>query len=79
MAEVALDASVIVGILYDGDVHHERARQLQNELKRDEHEVVILDFLVHEAVSVLCRRANAAMGVWRAPASARLAYHRPAT
>lgn len=58
MAEVALDANVIVGILYEGDVHHQRAKQLRSELRRDGHEVVILDFLLHEAVSVLCRRAK---------------------
>jgi len=58
MAEVALDANVIVALLYDGDVHHDRAKRLRAELKEAGHAITILDFLLHEAVSVLCRRAR---------------------
>jgi predicted nucleic acid-binding protein len=58
MAEVALDANVIVALLYDGDTYHERAKKLRTELKAAGHAIAILDFLLHEAVSVLCRRAR---------------------
>jgi predicted nucleic acid-binding protein len=58
MAEVALDANVIVALLYDGDTYHERAKKLRTELKGAGHAIAILDFLLHEAVSVLCRRAR---------------------
>ncbi len=57
MADVALDASVIVAILDDGDVHHARATALVDRLERDGHALVLLDLCVTEAVSVLCRRA----------------------
>jgi predicted nucleic acid-binding protein len=58
MAEVALDANVIVALLYDGGAYHERAKELRTELKEAGHAVAILDFLLYEAVSVLCRRAR---------------------
>jgi predicted nucleic acid-binding protein len=58
MAEVVLDANVLVALLYAGDVHHQRARQLVERLEAEGHVVVAIDFLVHEAVSVLCRRAR---------------------
>jgi predicted nucleic acid-binding protein len=58
MAEVVLDANVLVALLYAGDVHHMRARELVVRLEADGHVVVAIDFLVHEAVSVLCRRAR---------------------
>jgi predicted nucleic acid-binding protein len=58
MAEVVLDANIIVAALYDGDVHHARANELRAELRRDGHEIVVFDFLVQEAISVLCRRAK---------------------
>jgi predicted nucleic acid-binding protein len=58
MAEVALDANVIVALLYDGDAYHARAKELRSELEHDGHTVAVLDFLLHEAVSVLCRRAR---------------------
>jgi len=58
MAEVVLDANVLVALLYQADVHHERARELVDRLEREGHAVVMLDFLVYEAVSVLCCRAR---------------------
>ena len=58
MAEVVLDANVLVALLYQADVHHDRARELTDRLEREGHTVVLLDFLVFEAVSVLCRRAR---------------------
>jgi predicted nucleic acid-binding protein len=56
MAEVVLDANVLVGLLDAGDVHHARARALVDRLRADGHSTVLLDVLVGEAVSVLCRR-----------------------
>jgi predicted nucleic acid-binding protein len=58
MAEVVLDANVIVALLYDGDVHHGRAKELADRLEASDHSLVLLDVLVYEAVSVLCRRAR---------------------
>lgn len=57
MAEVVLDANVIVALLYADDSQHARARRLLENLERTGHAVVLLDFLVYEALSVLCRRA----------------------
>lgn len=58
MAEVVLDASVLVGYLDANDVHHARASALIERLEAEGHEGVLLDVLVAEAVSVLCRRAR---------------------
>ena len=58
MPEVVLDANVLVGLLYGGDAQHDRARALVDRLEREGHSVVLLDVLVFEAVSVLCRRAD---------------------
>ncbi len=58
MAEVVLDANVLVGLLDAGDVHHARARSLVDRLQADGHSTVLLDVLVGEAVSVLCRRRD---------------------
>jgi predicted nucleic acid-binding protein len=58
MAEVVLDANVLVALLYADDVHPQRARALVVRLEADGHVVVALDFLVHEAVSALCRRTR---------------------
>jgi predicted nucleic acid-binding protein len=58
MTDVALDANVIVALLYDADVHRKRAVDLIDRLEREGHAVVLLDVLVFEATSVLCRRAR---------------------
>jgi predicted nucleic acid-binding protein len=58
MAEVVLDANVLVGYLDANDVHHARASALIDRLQADGHASVLLDVLVAEAVSVLCRRAR---------------------
>ncbi|MBI4704106.1 MAG: hypothetical protein HY744_23605 [Deltaproteobacteria bacterium] len=58
MAEVVLDANVPVGLLYHGDAQHGRACELVDRLEREGHAGVLLDILVLEAVSVLCRRAR---------------------
>ena len=58
MAEVALDANVVVALLYAADAQHQRAHTLVERLEREQHMVVLVDFLVFEALSVLCRRAT---------------------
>jgi len=58
MAEVVLDANVIVALLYSADAQHQRANTLLDRLEREQHRVVLVDFLVFEALSVLCRRAT---------------------
>lgn len=58
MAEVVLDANVIVAILYEADSQHRRARDLVDRLEEAGDSLVLLDFIVFEALSVLCRRAS---------------------
>lgn len=58
MADVVLDASVLVALLYDRDVHHSKAVSLIDRLETEGHDIVMLDVLVFEAISVLCRRAR---------------------
>jgi predicted nucleic acid-binding protein len=58
MAEVVLDANVLVALLYEGDAHHDRAKALTDRMEAEGHVLVLLDVLVFEAVSVLCRRAR---------------------
>jgi len=57
MAEVVLDANVIVALLYADDSQHQRAVDLTTRLESEGHSIVLVDFLVFEALSVLCRRA----------------------
>ncbi len=57
MAEVVLDANVIVALLYADDSLHQRAVDLTTRLENEGHSLVLVDFLVFEALSVLCRRA----------------------
>ena len=57
MAEVVLDANVIVALLYAVDSQHARAVELTERLEAEAHGLVLVDFLVFEALSVLCRRA----------------------
>jgi predicted nucleic acid-binding protein len=57
MAEVVLDANVIVALLYADDSQHQRAVDLTTRLEGEGHSIVLVDFLVFEALSVLCRRA----------------------
>lgn len=56
--EVVLDANVIVGLLDSRDVLHDRANTLLLRLKAERAISVLLDFLVAEALSVICRRAT---------------------
>ena len=57
MAEIVLDANVIVALLYADDSQHVRAVQLTERLEAEGHSLVLIDLLVFEALSVLCRRA----------------------
>lgn len=56
--EVVLDANVIVGLLDPADALHLGSQDLLDEIKRMGKEPVLLDFIVEEALSVLCRRAH---------------------
>lgn len=58
MAEIVLDANILVGLLDRGDSLHERAVELVDRLEHDGHDFVLLDICVTEAISVLCRRAE---------------------
>jgi len=57
MADVVLDANVLIGHFDQHDALHGQARALVRELRQGGHSAQLLDFLVNEAVSVLCRRA----------------------
>jgi len=56
MAECVLDANVLVAWLDAADSLHARAHDLMAQLEQDGTDPVLLDVLVGEAVSVLCRR-----------------------
>ena len=56
MAECVLDANVLVAWIDAADSLHARAHDLMTQLEQDGNEPVLLDVLVGEAVSVLCRR-----------------------
>lgn len=58
MAEVVLDANVIVALLYAADSQHQRAVELADRLEAEGHSLVLIDFSVFEALSILCRRAG---------------------
>jgi predicted nucleic acid-binding protein len=56
MAKCVLDANVLVAWIDAADSLHIRARDLMAQLEKAGAEPVLLDVLVAEAVSVLCRR-----------------------
>jgi predicted nucleic acid-binding protein len=58
MAEIVLDANILVAWLDQGDSQHVRAAELLETLEHEGHEPVLLDVLLSEAISVLCRRAR---------------------
>lgn len=62
MAEVVLDANVIVGFLDANDSLHARSSELLRRLEERGDAPVLLDICVSEAVSVLCRRARERRG-----------------
>jgi predicted nucleic acid-binding protein len=56
--EIVLDANVIVAQLDGADSLATRAQDLTTRLRSDGSELVLLDFVVQEALSVLCRRSR---------------------
>jgi predicted nucleic acid-binding protein len=56
MAEVVLDANIIVAQSDRSDALHARAIDILAKLERDGHWPVLIDIMVAEAISVLCRR-----------------------
>jgi predicted nucleic acid-binding protein len=57
MADVVVDANVLVGKLDRNDSLHAQAQSILDRLQRDGHTPLVLDILLQEAISVLCRRA----------------------
>ncbi len=57
MADIALDANVLVGLLDRQDSLHKNAVSLLRRLVDGDRRVLLLDLCVSETVSVLCRRA----------------------
>jgi predicted nucleic acid-binding protein len=59
MSDVVLDANVIVGLLDEGDTPQgARAHELAARLRSEGYQPVFVDFLLAEALSALCRRAQ---------------------
>lgn len=58
MADIVLDANVLVGLFDQNDVLHTAAVELAGRVAATGDAVVLLDFCVGEALSVLCRRAR---------------------
>jgi predicted nucleic acid-binding protein len=58
MPEIVLDANILVAQSDAHDALHAKAVDLVARLEREGHRPVLLDVLVAEAVSVLCRRAR---------------------
>lgn len=56
--EVVLDANVIVALLDSADALAAQANTLGEQLQSEGADLVLLDVLVGEAVSVLCRRSR---------------------
>ncbi len=56
--EVVLDANVIVAFLDASDALAAQAKNLGEQLRSEGAELVLLDVLVSEAVSVICRRSR---------------------
>ena len=63
MADVVLDANVLVGLLDRNDALHVAATQLVGRITGSGHTVVLLDFCLAEALSVLCRRTRERRGL----------------
>jgi len=58
MAEVVIDANVLVGLLDEHDTFFAAATALLSRLSAEGQAPLVLDVLIGEAVSVLCRRAT---------------------
>lgn len=57
MAEVVIDANVLVGLFDEHDSLHGSAIALLARLDAEGHVALVVDVLLGEAISVLCRRA----------------------
>jgi predicted nucleic acid-binding protein len=57
MADIVLDANVLVGYFDQNDALHQQALIVFERLEATGNTPLMLDFLVAEAVSVVCRRA----------------------
>jgi predicted nucleic acid-binding protein len=57
MAEVVLDANVLVGFLDKGDALHERAVDLLDRLEKDGHDFVLLDIFNDALLLILARES----------------------
>jgi predicted nucleic acid-binding protein len=57
MADVVLDANVLIAHFDQHDSLHERASAVMQGLRVGGHNAQLLDFVMNEVVSVLCRRA----------------------
>jgi len=58
MSDVVLDANVLVGLLDQNDSLHQRATELLARMQGRGDQPVMLDVMVSETVSALCRRAT---------------------
>jgi predicted nucleic acid-binding protein len=58
MADIVLDANVLVGYFDRNDTLRQHALEVVQRLKEAGDTPVMLDFLVAEAVSVICRRTQ---------------------
>ena len=58
MADVVLDANVLVGLLDDHDVLASRSIAMLAQLRTAGARPVLLDICVGEAISVICRRSR---------------------
>jgi predicted nucleic acid-binding protein len=58
MADIVLDANVLVGYLDVNDALHARSLAVFEQLESTGNTPLMLDFLVAEAVSVVCRRSQ---------------------
>jgi predicted nucleic acid-binding protein len=54
--EIAIDSSVLVGLLVTNDIWYARATELWTAIERDGHTGVVFDCVVAETVSVAVRR-----------------------
>ncbi len=58
MADVVLDANVLVGYFDQNDTLHRQSLEVMKKIKETGDTPIMLDFLVAEAVSVICRRTQ---------------------
>jgi predicted nucleic acid-binding protein len=58
MADVVLDANVLVGYFDQNDTLHRQSLDVMQKIKEAGDTPIMLDFLVAETVSVICRRTQ---------------------